>query len=110
MSGHKPFSILRDKLYEGRPEAKAASDVRVEEFRRASRDAEKIATIRTARVRSDITEVEAFYVHQSTLSIEGSEDEYISALRERVEALGGQLVIRAEFPDQVLNILSPPES
>ncbi len=104
MSGHHPWSILRDKLYANRPEFRAQVEAEV----RAHRDATNLAEIRKARSVRQVDVARALKRTQSNISrVEGAEDHYIETLRDYVKALGGEVVILIEFPDQVIQLLPP---
>lgn len=96
MSGHHPFSVLRDQIRSD-PERAA----RVEEYRAAIEQALALAEMRRNRGLTQKQLAEAMHVSQANVSrIERGEDAQISTIRKYVNALGGQLEIRAVFPDR----------
>jgi DNA-binding XRE family transcriptional regulator len=89
------FADLRAQV-EARPGARE----RIEAYRRELLDELSLADLRRAR---DLTQAELAYTLKTTQSgvsrIERESDLYVSTLRKYVEAMGGQLEIRAVFPD-----------
>jgi len=83
------------------PERRARIAARVRE----ALDAMPLDKMRKAR---DLTQTDLAHrmgVAQSEISkIEGRSDLYLSTLRQYVESLGGELVLRAEFPEGDINI------
>jgi hypothetical protein len=54
---------------------------------------------------------DAFQTSQPNISqIERREDLYLSTLREYVAAMGGELEVRAVFPDQVVVLIAAQEA
>lgn len=103
MSGHKPFKNLSDKL-RSTPEGRAA----VEREGRITRDVLMLAKLREARGVSQAELARAWEVAQTDVSpMEHGEDVYLSTLRRYVSALGGQLEIKAVFPDQTVTLGDP---
>ena len=94
----KPFSLLRDKMS---PERRARVEARVQE---AIQDM-ALAELRAAR---DLTQEhlsDVLGVKQSAVSkLERRADMYVSTLRSFIKAMGGDLEIRAVFPDGVVRI------
>lgn len=61
--------------------------------------------MRKARSMTQVAVAERLHVDQGSVSkLEGRTDMYLSTLREYVEALGGTLELRADFPDGSINI------
>ncbi len=61
--------------------------------------------LRKARSLTQTAVAERLQVDQGSVSkLEGRTDMYLSTLREYVEALGGTLELRADFPDGSVNI------
>lgn len=95
MSGHKPFSILRAEINRD-----PARRHRVDEMKRAMRDARALTQVRTERGFTQQDVADALNVSQPNISrIEHESDVYLSTLRDYVEALGGELELTARFPD-----------
>ena len=83
------------------PESQVRLDARLKETL-ASMPLDKI---RKARSLTQVAVAERLQVDQGSVSrIEGRTDMYLSTLREYVEALGGTLELRADFPDGSINI------
>jgi DNA-binding XRE family transcriptional regulator len=83
------------------PESQARLDARLKETL-ASMPLDKM---RKARSLTQVAVAERLQVDQGSVSkIEGRTDMYLSTLREYVEALGGTLELRADFPDGSINI------
>ena len=88
--------------------ADPASQARMDEYRRAMRDALALGELREARGATQVAVAGAAGVVQANVSrIERQDNLYLSTLREYVEALGGRLQIAAVFPDQTI-LLTPP--
>ena len=82
-------------------ESQAHLDARLEETL-ASMPLDKM---RKARSLTQVAVAERLHVDQGSVSkLEGRTDMYLSTLREYVEALGGTLELRADFPDGSINI------
>lgn len=95
MSGHKPFSILREQIDQS-PERRR----RVNEMKRAFDDAEHLTKLRTQRHLTQQDVADTLNVSQANISrIEHEDDLYLSTLRAYIEALGGELELSARFPD-----------
>jgi len=61
--------------------------------------------LRKARSLTQVAVAERLHVDQGSVSkLEGRTDMYLSTLREYVEALGGTLELRVDFPDGSINI------
>lgn len=73
---------------------------RMEEMKRAMRDAQRLGELRLARAATQIDVAARMNVSQANISrIEHQDDLYLSTLRGYVEALGGELEVMAKFPD-----------
>ena len=82
-------------------ESQARLDARLKETL-ASMPLDKM---RKARSLTQVAVAERLHVDQGSVSkLEGRTDMYLSTLREYVEALGGTLELRADFPDGSINI------
>ena len=82
-------------------ESQARMDARLKETL-ASMPLDKL---RKARSLTQVAVAERLHVDQGSVSkLEGRTDMYLSTLREYVEALGGTLELRADFPDGSINI------
>ena len=94
----KPFSLLRDKMS---PERRVRVEARVQQ---AIQDM-ALAELRAAR---DLTQEhlsDVLGVKQSAVSkLERRADMYVSTLRSFIKAMGGDLEIRAVFPDGAVRI------
>jgi DNA-binding XRE family transcriptional regulator len=89
----KNFKILRDKL---------PADARRRVAERVIVELEKVplSQLRKARKLTQAHLAEKLGVDQAAVSrVESRGDLYLSTLREYVEAMGGQLEIRADFPN-----------
>lgn len=96
MSGHHPFSILREQLRSD-PERAARAD----EYKAVIEQALALAEMRRSRGLTQQQLAEAMHVSQANVSrIERGEDAQLSTIRRYVHALGGNLEIRAVFPDR----------
>jgi hypothetical protein len=94
MPGHTKFSDVAASR--GNPEREA----RVAEIKQAMDVAIALAALRQARGATQGVIASALGTTQGNISqMEHRGDLYLSSLREYVEALGGQLVVEAEFPD-----------
>ena len=95
MSGHHPFSTLRE-MTDADPARKARSDA----IARAMKDAVRLEELRTRLGNSEYR-----VSRRSTGSpvkiprIEVEEDGYLSTLRAGIEELGGELEVVAVFPE-----------
>ena len=97
MSGHRPFSELRDKL-RADPERAARMDA----MEIAIENALALAEMRRRRGLTQKQLAEAMHVSQANISrIEHGEDVQLSTVQRYISALGGQLELRAIFPDRV---------
>lgn len=103
MSGRKPVKELRTQV-----DADPARRARVEEVKRAMREAFALAELRESRRLTQQKLAAAMEVSQANISrIEHQDDLYLSTLRGYVEALGGRLELRAVFPDQTVDLRAP---
>jgi DNA-binding XRE family transcriptional regulator len=103
----KNFRILREEL-----ERERAKDperfARFQQERQAADDAFALAQLRERCGQTQVQLAEKLATTQRNVSrIEHAENLYVSALREYVEALGGELEIAAVFPDARV-LLTPP--
>lgn len=98
MAGHRKFSELRAQMS---PEQRARAEERT-----ARMLAEMpLHELRRARRLSQEALAAALGARQSSISkLERRADMYVSTLRSYVEALGGELEIRARFPDGEVRI------
>jgi len=100
VTGREPFAALR-----GPVDADPVRRARVAEVRRAMRDALALAELREGRQVTQQQLAEALDVTQSNVSrVEHQDDLYLSTLRGYVEALGGELQLRAVFDDQIVDL------
>lgn len=89
----KPWKTLRDRMS---PEARARVESRVTK----TLESMPLAEIRKAVGLTQEQLADELEIGQSSVSkLEHATDMYISTLRRFVQALGGELVIRASFPD-----------
>jgi transcriptional regulator with XRE-family HTH domain len=74
-------------------------------------DAEvRLADVRTRRGISQATVADALEVSQPNISrIEQEDDVYLSTLVRYVAALGGDLEVRAVFPEETITLLREPD-
>jgi transcriptional regulator with XRE-family HTH domain len=99
----KKFEELRAPM-RADPERRA----RVEQYKRAMRDALALAELREAQNRTQREVAETLGVSQANVSrIEHQNDIYLSTLSHYVEALGGRLEATAVFPDGSIALLEP---
>jgi transcriptional regulator len=101
VSGRKSFSNLTRKI-EADPQRRARLD-----RERAFVDAViGLTAVREARGATQQQVADAWEVSQANVSqIERTADIYLSTLRKYIGALGGQVEIRAVFPDEVITVL-----
>lgn len=103
MSGHKPWSEISTKL-RADPERRA----RIEEREQVIEAELTISQLREARGATQENVAERMNVTQSNVShFERNPNIFLRSLADYVEALGGQLEIRAVFPDQVVTLAVP---
>lgn len=90
----KNFKVLRDKMP---AERRAKNDARI----KAYRERKMLSEIRKQRGITQSDMAEGMDVPQSSISkIEGRTDILVSTLSEYIHALGGELQLRAVFPDE----------
>ena len=90
----KKFSELRDKMS---PESRARAHALAEQLDKEYR---LLQELRRARGLSQEYIAQVMNVSQANVSkIEKRTDMYISTLRSHIRAMGGELEIRAKFPD-----------
>jgi transcriptional regulator with XRE-family HTH domain len=98
MSGHRPFSALRERMTPARR-------TRNVEATRRTLAGMALHELRQARERSQQELARALKVGQPAVAkLERRADMYVSNLRRYIEALGGSLEITARFPDGAVNI------
>ena len=103
MADVRPFDELEE-----RAKADPVRRARIAAYRHAMEDALLLAQIREERGKTQAEVAQALDVTQANVSrIEHEEDVYLSTLRSYVAALGGQLELRAVFPDRSVSILTP---
>lgn len=106
MSGRKKFANLRREI-EANPERRA----RLDRERQFVRTIMGLTAIREARGATQRQIAEAWDVSQPNVSqIERTPDIYLSTLLKYVAALGGEVEIRAVFPDEVITLLDNGET
>ena len=94
----KKWSTLRGQMSQ---ESRTRMDARLKETLAAM----PLDKMRKARSMTQTAVAERLDVDQGSVSkLEGRTDMYLSTLREYVEALGGTLELRADFPDGSINI------
>lgn len=94
----KKWSTLRSEMSQ---ESRARMDAQLKETLAAM----PLDKMRKARSLTQTAVAERLHVDQGSVSkLEGRTDMYLSTLREYVEALGGTLELRADFPDGSINI------
>ena len=92
------FKELRNALS---PEAR----VRVEKRVAQAIQEMPLDQLRKARNLTQVAVAQKLKIDQGSVSkLEGRSDMYLSTLREYIEALGGHLEVRADFPDGSFNI------
>ena len=100
MTGRKSFSKLRIPI-----DADPVRRARVEEVKHAMREALALAELREGRHVTQTHLAEEMNVTQSNVSrVEHQDDLYLSTLRGYVEALGGELQLRAIFEDETVDL------
>jgi DNA-binding XRE family transcriptional regulator len=92
------FSSLREKMSpESQARAKAKAEVLSTEM--------DLAELRKARVLSQESLAQLLHVSQGSVAkMEKRTDMYISTVRRFVEAMGGELIMTAQFPDHTIRI------
>lgn len=99
--GRKSFANLKREV-EATPERRARLDCE----RQFVDTIVRLTAMREARGATHRQVAEAWDVSQANVSeIERTPDIYVSTLRKYVAALGGQVEIRAVFPDEVITVL-----
>jgi DNA-binding XRE family transcriptional regulator len=94
----KKFSELRNKMS---PEARARSDARYKELVQEM----PLQELRQARKLTQAQLAETMHMTQAAVSkVERHTDMYLSTLKHFVEAMGGDLDVRAVFPDGEIKI------
>jgi DNA-binding XRE family transcriptional regulator len=84
---------------------------RIAQLTRAMKDALALAELRQALGVAQREVAETLNVTQANVSrIEHEEDLYLSTLRAYVAALGGNLELRAVFPERTVTIAAGPKS
>ncbi len=106
MSGRKDFANLKREV-EANPERRA----RLDQERQFVRTILGLTAMREARGATQRQIAQAWDVSQANVSqIERTQDIFLSTLRKYVAALGGQVEIRAVFPDEVITLLGDGET
>ena len=92
------WATIREKMP---PQSQALLDERLRETLRSM----PLDKLRKARSLTQTAVAERLAVDQGSVSkLEGRTDMYLSTLREYVEALGGTLELRADFPEGSIQI------
>jgi DNA-binding XRE family transcriptional regulator len=100
MSGRKSFDALKSRI-----DADPARRARVDEVKHAMREVMALAELRAKRQVTQRELADALDVTQSNVSrVEHEDDLYLSTLRSYVEALGGELQLRAVFEDGTVDL------
>jgi transcriptional regulator with XRE-family HTH domain len=103
MTGHKNFNKLREQV-----RSNPARRARVEEHKRAIDAALALAELRRDQEMTQSDMAAVLGVSQVNISrIERANDVYLSTLKSYVEALGGQLEVRAVFPERAVRLAYP---
>jgi predicted transcriptional regulator len=101
MSGRKNFTNLKREV-EAHPERRA----RLDQERQFVRTILGLTAMREARGVTQRQIAEAWDVSQANVSqIERTQDIFLSTLSKYIAALGGQIEVRAVFPDEVITLL-----
>jgi predicted transcriptional regulator len=101
MSGRKNFINLKRQV-EANPERRA----RLDRERQFVRTILGLTAMREARGATQRQIAEAWDVSQPNVSqIERTQDIFLSTLSKYIAALGGQIEVRAVFPDEVITLL-----
>ncbi len=94
----KPYKLLREKMS---PKARAAAAKKTQELLAEL----PLQELRQVRMLSQEKLAEKLNVKQATVSkLERRADMYISTLRNVIKAMGGELEIKAKFPDGEVRI------
>ncbi|ATV15675.1 helix-turn-helix transcriptional regulator [Pseudomonas syringae pv. actinidiae] len=97
MAGKK-LSVLREKMT---PEAQARGQEKFEQLRSEM----DLAELRRARLLSQESLAQLLQVSQGSVAkMEKRTDMYISTVRRFIEAMGGELIVTARFPDHAIHI------
>jgi len=100
MTGRRPLKELKAPI-----DADPLRRARIDEAKRAMRDALALAELRASREVTQVGLADALGVSQPNVSrIEHQDDVYLSTLRSYVEALGGRLEVQAVFEDQTVQL------
>jgi transcriptional regulator with XRE-family HTH domain len=100
MAGHRPFRELAEPILRDPARRRRAEVYRAEVRRLAA-----LGDVRRARAYTQEQLAQAMGKPQTHVSrLEHQTDLYVSTLRRYVEAMGGQLEVRAVFPDATLTI------
>ncbi|OFW74701.1 MAG: hypothetical protein A2Y55_08920 [Actinobacteria bacterium RBG_16_68_12] len=100
MTGRKSFDDLRAPI-----DAEPVRRARVDEVKHARREVLALAELRENRQTTQQRLAEAMHVTQANISrVEHQDDLYLSTLRGYIEALGGELQIRAVFEDGAVDL------
>jgi DNA-binding XRE family transcriptional regulator len=100
MTGRRSFEDLRAPI-----DAEPVRRARVDEVKHAMREVLALAELRESRQLTQQRLAEALHVTQANISrVEHQDDLYLSTLRSYVEALGGELQIRAVFEDVTVDL------
>lgn len=93
MTGHRPFSKLREKMT---PAQRKVANAQAEMLRAEM----TLAELRQARKLTQETLAGTLNVGQEAIAkMEKRADMYVSSLRRYIDAMGGELEIVARFPD-----------
>lgn len=94
----KPFRLLRARMS---PEARLKAELQSYEMLNEM----ALDELRRAREKTQQELASVLDVNQAAVSkLEGRVNMYVSTLRKYIEALGGDLEIRARFPDTIIRI------
>lgn len=110
MSGHRSWSAERKARLADPEIAARAAVARAEAERMEQEYLRTLSQLRHARRLTQVQLAAALGVSQAQISrIENQADLYLSTLRSYVEAMGGELQLRAAFPDGEAAFLSVDE-
>src|ERR1700689_4868880 len=116
MSGHRSWTADRKARLADPEVARRAAEARAELDRRENEYRRTLAQVRNARRLTQTQLANTLGVSQAQVSrIENQADLYLSTLRSYVQAMGGELQLRAVFPDgqatalPVAELLEPAE-
>lgn len=100
MSGRESFDTLKSPI-----DADPVRRARVDEVKHAMRDVLALAELREERHLTQKKVADVMNVTQANISrVEHEDDLYLSTLRGYVEALGGELQLRAVFDDGTVDL------